>query len=420
MRVLILADECNPEWPSLPVVGYKAAVAISQYADVVVATHVRNRENIEKHGIGRATVRYVDNEYINRPIFKIGCWLRGGNSTGWNTAVVLHYPCYLAFEWEVWKAFKRELRAGEFDVIHRLTPMSPALPSLLARLSRVPFVLGPLNGGLKWPKQFHSELRREGEWLTYIREFYRALPYVSSTYSQSSAILAAFEHTAKDLPTSVQNKIVQFPEVGLDPEVFAQRQTRPVRKSKTILFAGRFVPYKLPGVVVKAFASRPDLHQEHRLIMVGDGPERKELETFVRERGLQDRVQFLGWRTQAEVGDLMREADIFAFPSIRELGAGVVVEAMACGLACVVVDYGGPAGLVKPGCGIKIPLGDREAMTRAFGQALHELVRNERTTLELGAAAREEAMCNYTWDVKAKRTTQVYDWVLGRSPRPEF
>ena len=47
-EVLILADDCNPEWPSLPLVGYKAARAIADHADVVVATHVRNRDSIEK------------------------------------------------------------------------------------------------------------------------------------------------------------------------------------------------------------------------------------------------------------------------------------------------------------------------------------------------------------------------------------
>ena len=46
LRVLLLADDCNPEWPSLPVVGYKAARAIADYADVTVATHVRNRPQL--------------------------------------------------------------------------------------------------------------------------------------------------------------------------------------------------------------------------------------------------------------------------------------------------------------------------------------------------------------------------------------
>ena len=158
MRILILADDCNPEWPSLPAVSYKAARAIAEYADVVVATHVRNRENIEKVGFGHAKVRYFDNEYIARPMFKLAKFLRGGTDTGWTMAIALAYPSYLAFEWEVWKATREELHRGAFDLVHRLTPMSPTLPSPMAKWAPVPFILGPLNGGLKWPPEFRDEL----------------------------------------------------------------------------------------------------------------------------------------------------------------------------------------------------------------------------------------------------------------------
>ena len=185
MRVLILADDCNPEWPSLPAVGYKAALAIAEYADVVVATHVRNRENIEKVGFGRAKVQYIDNEYIARPMFKFAKYLRGGTDTGWTMATALGYPSYLSFEWEVWKATRQELRRGKFDLVHRLTPMSPTLPSPMATWSPVPFILGPLNGGLRWPPEFQNELVREGEWLSYFRQAYRVLPYQNSTYRKS-------------------------------------------------------------------------------------------------------------------------------------------------------------------------------------------------------------------------------------------
>lgn len=53
LSILILADDCNPEWPSLPIVGYKYALALGKIARVVVATHVRNRVNIEKKPPGR-------------------------------------------------------------------------------------------------------------------------------------------------------------------------------------------------------------------------------------------------------------------------------------------------------------------------------------------------------------------------------
>jgi glycosyltransferase involved in cell wall biosynthesis len=419
MRVLILADDCNPEWPSLPVVGYNAARAIADHADVVVATHVRNRQNLTKVGFGRAQVRYIDNEYIARPMFKFATRMRGGTATAWTTAVALAYPSYLAFEWEVWKAFRDELRRGEFDLVHRITPMSPTLPSPMATWSRVPFILGPINGGLMWPPEFRDELMREREWLSFFRNAYRWMPYRNATIRNARAILAAFQHTIDDLPATAHAKTINFPEVGIDPSVFEKGVDRAQRREKTILFAGRFVPYKLPQIVVKAFAERPALHA-HRLVMVGDGPERSAIEDIIRSHKIEKQVTLLGWKTQAEVAALMREADVFAFPSIRELGAGVVVEAMACGLACVVVDYGGPAALIGPDRGMKVPLASRAELTRSFGQALEDLVADEATTGRLGKAARQHAMAYYTWDAKARKTLQVYEWALGRAPRPDF
>jgi glycosyltransferase involved in cell wall biosynthesis len=137
--------------------------------------------------------------------------------------------------------------------------MSPTLPSPIATWSKragVPFVLGPLNGGLRWPSEYRYELFREREWLSYLREAYRYLPYHRSTYTDSSAILSAFPHTAADIGAEFGERIVNFPEVGIDPEIF----TRPSKRrgnaaQKTFLFVGRLVPYKLPRLAVEAFCT---------------------------------------------------------------------------------------------------------------------------------------------------------------------
>jgi len=306
MRVLILADDCNPDWPSLPVVGYKFARAIANHADVVVATQVRNKPNIQRDGMGKAEVVYLDTEKIAAPINNLAVMLRGGTTTGWTIQMAVNYPSYLAFEFAVWKHFQQDLRSGHFDVVHRITPMSPTLPSPMAQWSPVPFLLGPLNGNLPWPKYFTAELSREREWLSSLRNFYKFLPYYRATYNRSAGILAAFDHTIADLPASVQSKTINFPEVGIDPELFTL-PNRSKQKQMTILFVGRLVPYKLPEVVVRAFAASPIL-QQHRLVIVGEGPETPRLESIVEEQGLSGCVELTGKKSQAEVGELMRQA----------------------------------------------------------------------------------------------------------------
>jgi len=416
MKVLILADQCNPEWPSLPVVGYKASLAIAELIDVVVVTHVRNKENIKKHGLGNAEVVFVDNEYIASPIHKLSKFIRG-NEGGWTVAMALAYPSYLAFEYEVWKKLKNRILSGEFDVIHRVTPMSPTLPSYISGKSSVPFVLGPLNGGLKWPLEFTEERKKEREWLSPFRKAYKILPYKKSTLINAKAILAGFDHTIADIPQDLQDKVINFPEVGIDPFMFNTNDAKSSGAVKTILFASRLVPYKLPDVILSAFISS-DILKKHKLLIVGDGPLRASMEAKVKEHKLESSVTFVGWKTQLEVGEYMRQSDIFAYPTIRELGAGALVEAMACKMACVVVDYGACGTLISKNRGIKIPLNTKDNITSQLAKELERLVLDTDLINDLAENAQQYIMDNYTWPKKAKKTLQVYDWVLGRADKP--
>jgi glycosyltransferase involved in cell wall biosynthesis len=423
MRVLVLADDCNPDWPSLPVVGYKAAKALADKVEVVVATHIRNKENIERAGFGAASVEFIDNEYIAAPLHKLATLLRGGNSVGWTTTIAMAYPSYLAFEREVWKRFKADIRARRFDIVHRLTPMSPTLPSPMAtwlKPLRIPFVVGPLNGGLKWPAEFQGELMREREQLSYIRDAYRYMPYRRSTYRDSSVVLAAFDHTAADIGSAYAQRMINFPEVGIDPGIFAQPTAkRKAGPQRTFLFVGRLVPYKLPRLAVEAFGSHPAL-QQHRMVVIGDGPERPELERVVAQNGWSNRIELQGWKTQGEVAEFMRNADVLVQPSIRELGAGVVIEAMACGLPCVVTDYGGPATLIDADRGIKLPVAPHNELRTSFGEALARLAGDDDAMASLGDAARRHAQTFYTWERKADSLIRVYEWALGRGSKPNF
>lgn len=228
MRVLALADTCNPEWTSLPVVVYKYAKALAEVCDLTVVTHIRNRPNIEKAGFGKAKVIYIDTEWIAAPLSKFATFLRGGNDVGWTIQMAMDYPSYLAFEREVYKQFAGALGKGEYDVVHRLSPMSPSLPSPMASWSPVPFVFGPVNGNLPWPAQFLAERQREREWLSRFKRGGDYLPYVGSTFARSSAILAAFKHTVDAVPAVGQARTINYPEVGIDPELF----DRPVRQPR--------------------------------------------------------------------------------------------------------------------------------------------------------------------------------------------
>lgn len=420
MRILLLADDCHPTLPSLPVVGYKTARALADKADVVLVTHIRNEAAISAAGgCGRARMVYVDNDYVRQPVWRISRFLRGGQALGWTTMIALSYLSYLAFEWEVWKRFRDDLRAGRFDVVHRLTPMSPVIPSPMARWSPVPFVIGPLNGGLPWPPGFRGAAWREREWLTPFRKLHRLLPYYRSTFRRSAVILAGFPHTVLGLPRTAADRIIDFPEVGIDPAMFVRPSDRSAAGPIRFVFVGRLVPCKCAEVAILAFANSPIL-RGHHLTLVGDGVLRPALEQLIATHGLEACVEITGWKPQEEVPRYLHAADVFVFPSVRELGAGVVVEAMASGLAPVVVDYGAPGHLASE-YGFCIPLASTAAMARDFGAALEWLATHPARCRAMGRAACEWARALFTWEGKATSTLMAYRWATGElTKKPSF
>jgi glycosyltransferase involved in cell wall biosynthesis len=417
LRVLLVADECNPEWPSLPIVGYKYALEIGKLAEVTVATHIRNRENIEKAAPGLPVI-YIDNEWIASPMYRLAKRIRGGEEVGWSTSMIFNYLPYLAFEHGVWKHFHKELTSGGFDIVHRITPMSPTLPSWLAHKVPQPFVIGPLNGNLDWPRAFAAEQAREKEGLRKLRNFYKYLPYARSTYDDAAAVLCAFSHTRTDLPRVEDARIVSFPEIGFDPEIFHTHGTVPAGQRGAdgklhFLYAGRLVPYKLPELPLRAFAASDRLRQHH-LHVVGDGPERERMESLIAEHGLQECVTMHGRKPQAEVADMMRRCDGFVFPSIRELGAGVVIEAMACGMQVLVANYGAPGDLAADGRGARIDMAALDRMVDGFRLAMETCAEVPDTMAETAERGKTYADDYFPWVRKGEKTLAVYDAVLAR------
>ena len=421
-RVLVLADDCNPEWPSLPVVGYKYARSLAKVADVTLATHVRNQENIEKQGDFGGRIIYINNEWLAAPMYRLARVLRRGPEVAWSVQQIMNYLPYIEFERRALAACRKELDAGQFDIVHRITPMSPTLPSYIAGRTSQPFVIGPLNGNLPWPAAFRKEQAREKERLRILRNIYHYLPFTRRTYRKAQVVLAAFRHTIDDLTYADPKTIVPVPEIGFDSDVFhAKGRSAPFSGPGPyrFLYAGRLVPYKVPEAAIRAFATSQAL-APHKLSVVGDGPEMERLQAIVRDAGAQDRISFEGRKTQAEVAAAMRASDAFIFPSIRELGAGVVIEAMASGMVTLVSDYGAPGDLVANQRGIAVPLAPLDALSDGFRAAMEGCLENPQAHAELAQNGQSYAARLYEWDTKAAYTAQIYKAVLAGESLESF
>lgn len=419
LRVLFVAPDCNPQWHSLPALVANYYRALSRVADVTLATQVRNEENLAAFVPPGAAVEYLDTESVAGPVHRLTQKLVPDPNQAMTLRVALRYPSSMAFEHAVWKRFQPRLDAGDFDVVHRASPMSPVVPSPLMVWSPVPGVVGPVLGALKWPKVFQQEMRREREWMNYLRPAHKLLPYYRSGYRNAAAILAGYPHTVNDLPQENRDRIIEFSEGGVSTADFPERTHTPYERA-TVLFVGRMVPFKQPEVLVRAFEASPTL-QRHRLVMVGDGPELPRLQAIVDDAGLGHCVTLTGTLPFDDVMAQMYAAQIFGFPSIREQGGGVIHLAAMASVPSVVVRYGGPAHRVPEGTGVRVPLGGFEALVGSFRRELEALVDAPDRIARMGKAARAYTARVYDWDRKAAKTVEIYEWVLGRRrQKPDF
>lgn len=411
-RALLIAEAANPEWSSVPLIGWSLSTAIARETNAHIVTQVRNREAFLRAGL-REGVDFtaIDSEAIERPFWKIAGWLRGGQGVGWTTQTALSSLAYPYFERLVWKQFGESIKARKFDVVHRITPLTPTAPSSLARrcaAAGMPFVLGPLNGGVPWPEGFDRERRQEKEWLSYVRAVYRMLPGIQQTYRHATRVLVGSRFTLGDLPPRYRDKYIYMPENGIDPARFwreaKKRDGGPLRAA----FVGRLVPYKGADMLME---SAQDLLRSGNMTLdvVGDGPMMPALRSFVLAHGLGSAVTFHGWVPNERVQDILCECEVLAFPSIREFGGGVVLEAMALGLVPLVVDYAGPGELVTSDTGVKVPIGPRAEIIRSFRELLSRFAEDRTELPSLSHRAREHVHRHFTWQAKARRIVELYE-----------
>jgi len=204
---------------------------------------------------------------------------------------------------------------------------------------------------------------------------------------------------------------------GVDFERFRpQRRTPALRRELApgvdliVTYVGRLAWEKRLDVLLEAFKIlRSRMEVRTGLLLVGDGPARKEL-----ERRAPPDTFFAGYRTGEALADAYAAGDVFLFPSDTETFGNVVTEALASGLPVVAANRGGQTDVVKPGMnGDLVAAGD----ARGFAMATLAILRNPELRQRLSCGARRTAE-KRTWSAILDQVLRGYEDVLAGLPKP--
>ena len=177
-----------------------------------------------------------------------------------------------------------------------------------------------------------------------------------------------------------------------------------------ILFVGRFEQRKGLLVLLKAFRVLRRAGHDCRLIVVGSGPQEREVRRYIATRGLKG-VELLGRVGDAEKARLFATADVFVSPATGQESFGIVLlEAMAAGAPIVCSDIHGYKGVVRRGeQALLVPPRDHQALVSAISRLLDDPA----LRVTMGASGRERAQ-QFSWPSITAKVDDYYGFVIRR------
>ncbi len=427
LRVLACAYACIQESGS-PISGGEATLGwnltrqLARFHDVWVLSATSNRGGIEAE-LKRQPVSNMIFHYVDLP-----GWMRP----------LLRFPGGVqlyAYFWQIWAYFAaRKLhRQVNFDVFHHITFANDWMASYIGALLPVHYVRGPGGGAHRTPEgflrqysagaRFWERFRSFGQWVL------RKDPIYLRGQRRAGAILLCNREAADAVSKSLRQKVQLFPVNGISSDdlrvIAGEGEVSPAESAADlssnrpfeVLYAGKLLGLKGVALGIRGFALFAERHADVRFSLIGDGPERPRLEALILDLGVGNSVILKKWMPRSELLVAMRAADVFLFPSLRDGGGAVVVEAMAAGKPVVCMDLAGPGLHVTENCGIKITPETPGQTVQGIADALERLYQDRDLVRRMGAAARQRVEDAYVLDKLGDRLLEIYGIVLSRSPR---
>ncbi|KJL43808.1 glycosyltransferase family 4 protein [Microbacterium trichothecenolyticum] len=325
----------------------------------------------------------------------------------------LMQPGYVPFYARSRRWIRQRLEAGEhFDIAHQVVPVAMRYPSPVVGLG-IPFVIGPVGGSLDSPLAFVEE---EGAtpWYQRLRALdgwrIRHDPLLRRTYERADCVVGVADYVREFLAGLDLRRFEIMSETAVEsvhPPVDRTGRSGPLR----LLHVGRIVRTKGLRDTIRAMGALRDL--DVVLDVLGDGNDRGACEELIEELGLGERITLHGSVPRAVVDEFYRNADVFVFPSYREPGGNVSLEAMSWGLPVVVCRRGGPGANVDESCAFLLDADDPTQLAADCAAAVRALAEDPNLRERMGDAGRRRAETTHLWSGRLDRMDRIYDEVTG-------
>jgi glycosyltransferase involved in cell wall biosynthesis len=247
------------------------------------------------------------------------------------------------------KNFFRIFKELRPDVVHLHNPTPTVYAAMAARMAGVPSIVSTRHSLVARPRRLIVELK---------------YAFAATCCDWIVGICDATANNIRDIHTVPARKIVRVYN-GAVPLKRVAPEECPPKSGFTLVYVGRLEPVKNHALLLTALRAALQSMPGLRLWMVGDGSERKALESLATELGLCSQIKF--WGQQLDVAPFFSAADAFIMSSKSEGLPMSLLQAFSLGLPAIVTDVGGMAEVVRLAqAGFTVPATDPAGMAAAI------------------------------------------------------
>ena len=398
-KIFVSAFSCMPHMGSEPGVGWHWIVEMSKCFELWVLVHKEPVDDIEKYVKETGLDKKIHFIYYDIPcnalFFKNGTfrWVR---------------TYYLLWTMLANRIVKRTMQEYDIKIFHNLTFGNAIWP--VSKFGQKQFFIwGPIGGVETIPVEYSRYYALKGRFFEWVR---RAMVRVirwnvgfNHRCKNANLILCKTETMRMTVPEKYRSKAVLFTDVAVEPKTMTMEVEETENDVLQFVSVGRLDAWRGFDVLIESFSEALKEYSNMKLSILGEGSDRKRLESIIEKEQLHNSVSLLGNVSISEYNRIISKCDVVVNSCLKEGAVTVSFDSMRYGKPLICVDSGGFTRYFSNDYAIVLPRRGRQELIQSMRKALLDLT-DERLRRSMGKLARNAGK-QFLWEEKGKQIERV-------------
>lgn len=367
----------------------------------LIVIYGKGKDEIERFIVENGSVENV--EFINNPVETV---------TGKGIMMDIKYNlAYRRWHLKTYEMVNKMVDEGRVDLIHYLNPIGFKEPGFLWKITKVPYVWGPIQGVENRPFELYHALSVKGKCNALVRRIvhnglFILMPRLKKTLDRVDVVFAATPNTVKNLKRWYHKDSIYLPENG----IMKMERATPVMYDGGVLrliWIGGICERKALVILLDALA-KVGGHNWH-LDVLGDGDQKEKLQKKFSH--LNNHITWHGMVDRASVQEILLQSHLHVISSLGEGNTTILWEAFGKAIPTLTLDHCGMAGVVCEKCGIKIPIHSYNQVVEDIVDRINGVLHNPKIIEQLSVGTIECAK-KFMWSNRIDLYNETYEKLI--------